>query len=78
MTCECDMVARAQTAAGVGEGGGGGVGLARVQVAALLAHLALSEVDDVPTTMLTLGTTHPACTTRIIVFDPRLNDHELR
>ncbi|KAJ8723576.1 hypothetical protein PYW08_003488 [Mythimna loreyi] len=34
----------------------GSVGLARVQVAALLAHLALSEVEEVPTTMLTLGT----------------------
>ena len=33
----------------------GAVGLARVQVAALLAHLALSEVEEVPSTMLTLG-----------------------
>ncbi|XP_075975723.1 phosphatase 6 regulatory subunit 1-like protein fmt [Anticarsia gemmatalis] len=39
-----------------GQGGCGGVGLARVQVAALLAHLALSEVEEVATTMLTLGT----------------------
>lgn len=31
------------------------VGLARVQVAALLAHLAVSEVEEVSTTMLTLG-----------------------
>uniref|UniRef100_A0A2A4K1L3 Serine/threonine-protein phosphatase 4 regulatory subunit 3-like central domain-containing protein n=1 Tax=Heliothis virescens TaxID=7102 RepID=A0A2A4K1L3_HELVI len=35
---------------------GGRVGLARVQVAALLAHLALSEVEEVARTMLTLGT----------------------
>ncbi|KAJ2950850.1 hypothetical protein O0L34_g5208 [Tuta absoluta] len=32
------------------------VGAARVHVAALLAQLALSEVEDVPTTMITLGT----------------------
>ncbi|XP_028165940.1 serine/threonine-protein phosphatase 6 regulatory subunit 1 [Ostrinia furnacalis] len=32
-----------------------GVGLPRVQVAALLAHLALSEVEEVAATMLTLG-----------------------
>lgn len=39
-----------------GARGAGRVGHARVQVAALLAHLALSEVDDVATTLLTLGT----------------------
>ncbi|KAI5637673.1 SIT4 phosphatase-associated protein domain-containing protein [Phthorimaea operculella] len=45
------------------DGGGGNdstpksrVGAARVHVAALLAQLALSEVEDVPTTMITLGT----------------------
>ncbi|KAL0879848.1 hypothetical protein ABMA27_002383 [Loxostege sticticalis] len=38
------------------EPGSGRVGLPRVQVAALLAHLALSEVEEVATTMLTLGT----------------------
>lgn len=34
----------------------GAVGLARLQVATLLAHLAASEVEEVATTMLTLGT----------------------
>lgn len=38
------------------EGPGGAVGAARVQVAALLAALASSEVEEVCTTMLTLGT----------------------
>ncbi|CAH0587203.1 unnamed protein product [Chrysodeixis includens] len=51
-----DAPATLHATPGVGEGGGGAVGLARVQVAALLAHLALSEVEEVPTTMLTLGT----------------------
>ncbi|KAJ8716400.1 hypothetical protein PYW07_003027 [Mythimna separata] len=52
-----DPASEPHEATGRGEqAGGGAVGLARVQVAALLAHLALSEVEEVPTTMLTLGT----------------------
>ncbi|XP_064072400.1 serine/threonine-protein phosphatase 6 regulatory subunit 3-B [Vanessa tameamea] len=50
------LLHNALLAGGGGGGGGSGVGAERVQAAALLARLAQSEVDDVPTALITLGT----------------------
>nr|XP_049703490.1 serine/threonine-protein phosphatase 6 regulatory subunit 3 isoform X2 [Helicoverpa armigera] len=52
-------------------GAEGRVGLARVQVAALLAHLALSEVEEVARTLLTLGT--PALLVELFFQHPNNN-----
>ncbi|XP_047025168.1 serine/threonine-protein phosphatase 6 regulatory subunit 3 isoform X1 [Helicoverpa zea] len=49
----------------------GRVGLARLQVAALLAHLALSEVEEVARTLLTLGT--PALLVELFFQHPNNN-----